>query len=105
LFVRRFQAKWQCTNIFRGDLFGSRELKYRTLGSTLISHGSLIKISPSSPLYLFAQQDQANRREFELMPLLSEVTQLHSVGVVTARDHLTIAFTPDEIWNRVQKFV
>jgi predicted helicase len=38
------------------------------------------------------------------MPLLSEVTLLHSVGVVTARDHLTIAFTSDEIWERVQRF-
>ena len=88
----------------RRDLFGSREEKYQTLASKSLASMSYTLLRPNSPFYLFAFQDQANRDEYEEMPLLSEMTHNHSVGVVTARDQLTIAFTPEEIWERVNRF-
>ena len=104
LFVRRFKATLLDTLTGRGDLFGSRDVKYRTLASASLRSLPFVELNPTSPFYLFVQQDQTNRKEFESMLLLSEATQLHSVGVVTARDHLTIAFTPEEILHRVQRF-
>lgn len=104
IFVRRIQGNSGNALTVRGDLFGSREGKYRALASSSVQPLQTVSLLPTSPLYLFVQQDQTNRQEFESMVLFSEVTQLHSVGVVTARDHLTITYGPEEIWNRVQRF-
>ena len=104
LFVRRILAKSLDTLTIRGDLFGTRDEKYIALAGASFKSLPAVNIHPNSPYYLFIEQDQTHRKEFETMLLLSDVTELHSVGVVTARDHLTIAFTPDEIWHRVQRF-
>lgn len=104
LFVRRLAAMSVDTLTSRGDVFGSREIKYRTLASASLHSLGTVHLCPTSPFYLFVQQDQTNRQEFESMMLLSKVAELHSVGVVTARDQLTIAFTEAEIWDRVQNF-
>ena len=104
LFLRPFKMNYPHMLLVRGDLFGSREEKYRILAKSSLQSLSTISIYPNSPFYLFAAQDQTNRQDFDLMFSLSDATKIHSVGVVTARDHLTIAFDPEEIWNRVQQF-
>lgn len=105
LFVKRLQKTPFDMRVFRGDLYGGRDLKYRELSSASLGSLQTIAIHPSSPFYLFVSQDQANRKEYESMHLLSDITYVHSVGVVTARDHLTIAFTAQDIWERVKHFV
>jgi predicted helicase len=104
LFVRRQKAEPPSTSVLRTDLHGLREKKYAALAAASLNSLPIQQLCPSTPFYLFVAQDQTNRGEFEAMPLLSDVTLVHSVGVVTARDHLTIAFTSEEIWGRAQRF-
>ena len=92
------------TSVVRGDLFGSRSSKYKSLSSAAPGSLSPEQLCPNSPFYLFVRQDQTHRQEFEVMQLLSDIMLVHSVGVVTARDHLTIAHTADELWERVRRF-
>jgi predicted helicase len=104
LFAKLFNTKTSKNIINRSDLFGDRENKYLALSAASLYSLPSDVLYPSTPFYLFVQQDQTYRKEYEEMLLLSEITHLHSVGIVTARDNLTIAFTSDEIWERVQRF-
>jgi hypothetical protein len=104
LFVKRLRVQLSDMMTIRIDLFGNRDGKYRALAEASVKPMPSLNLQPSSPFYLFVQQDQTNRKEFEAMFLISDITQIHSVGVVTARDHLTLAFTPKEIWERVKRF-
>ncbi len=105
LFLRFLKKEVPSPIVYRGDVYGSREEKYKRLSDVSLSSLLTTEICPTSPFYFFAHQDQTYRTEYESMTLLSEAMQLHSVGVVTARDYLTIAFTPEEIWQRVKRFV
>ena len=87
------------------ELFGERDVKYSALSSSTARDLASEVLNPTTPFYLFSYQDQTFREEFEDMPLFSEATLLHSVGVVSARDQLTITFAKDEIWQRVKRFV
>jgi len=92
------------TKVYHTDLWGSREKKYKKLLKHSENTIGCNLINPNSPHYFFVPRDESNREEYEQYPLLNEVMNVWSVGIVTARDNLTIAFTPDEIWNRVKRF-
>ena len=104
LFTRINETRKSAESIVLSDLYGSRESKYSRIMES--SAGSLpaVLLRPNTPFYLFVEQDQTHRREYDAMLPLTEVMPTHSVGVVTARDSLTIAFTPEEMWDRVQRF-
>lgn len=104
LFTKTAVAGIAGLTVMRGDLYGRRESKYDALLASNHESFPSTQLNPNRPLYLFAKQDQTYREEYEVMSLLSDVTLTHSVGVVTARDQLTIAFTADEIWDRVKRF-
>jgi predicted helicase len=53
---------------------------------------------------LFVPQDTTLAAEYEQWPKVTEVFPVHSVGIVTARDKLTIHMTPEAAWNTVQRF-
>jgi hypothetical protein len=46
-----------------------------------------------------------NSESYFAWPSVPEIFPLSSVGIVTARDHLTIHETPEKVWNVVQAFV
>jgi len=89
--------------LLKADLFGSRSHKY----ASLLNRVTPIKfyhLEPKAPFYLFTKEDDSLREEYDEMVPLTKVFQIYSVGIVTARDHLTIGFTSEEILNRVKRF-
>lgn len=93
--------------VHHGDLFGPREAKYAALRElSLFSNPSAWEpLAPSAPFYLFRPQDQTIREEYEQGWRVPDIFPVNSVGIVTARDSLTIAWEKDEIWNTVTDFV
>ena len=71
--------------------------------SSLISEKN--KIYPDAPFYLFKRQDINLRLEYNKSWILSEIMITNSVGIVTARDHLTIKWSKEEVWNTINDFV
>ena len=90
--------------VYHTDLWGERNTKYRALLETEKGGVEWTKLQPSSPFYLFIPQDEALREEYEQGWRVTEIFPVHSVGISTARDRLTIQHTEDEIWKRVQDF-
>jgi predicted helicase len=87
------------------DLWGERESKYRTLPETDISGTQWEKLALVSPSYLFVPRESELAAEYEKGWKVTEIFPVNSVGIVTARDDLTIALARDELWKRVQEFV
>jgi hypothetical protein len=62
------------------------------------------EVPPRDPLYLFKPQDEDLRSEYESYTALNEAMPVFSLGIVTARDDLTIAWTKEAAWKTVQEF-
>jgi hypothetical protein len=90
--------------IFHADLWGKRQEKYRACMEMDFDAANWLEIQPQKPFYLFIPQDESRRAAYEQGWKITDIFPLNSVGVVTARDDLTIQFTPDEVRKTVRDF-
>ena len=91
--------------IYYADLWGSREEKYTTLLNTDVQNTKWAKLHTTSSLYLFVPHDAAHIAEYEKGWDLKDIFQASSIGVVTARDKLTVHRTPEAVRATVTDFV
>src|ERR1017187_956577 len=79
---------------------GQRQTKYDWLDEHEVETTKWTKLEPTSPHYLFISQDPRRLKEYEIGWKITEMMPVNSVGIVTARDSLTLAFDKHEIWSR-----
>jgi len=91
--------------IWYGDLWGDRDAKYTTLGDGQMMQTSWKELTPRGNMYLFVPQDTTRAAEYEQWPKATEIFPVSSTGIVTARDELTIQFTPEQMWQTVNRFI
>ncbi len=91
--------------IYYADLWGSREEKYRTLSETDVQSTAWYQLQPTSPYYLFVPQAVEQRTEYETGWELNDIFQASSIGIITARDRLTIHNTSEAVRTTVTDFV
>jgi hypothetical protein len=90
--------------VFHADLWGKRQDKYRACLELELDNVSWVEVQPNSPFYLFIPQDESLRAAYEQCWKITDIFPLNSVGLVTARDDLTVQFTPDEVRKTVRDF-
>lgn len=90
--------------VWQADLWGTRAAKYDTLASTDLKTTVWNQLAPQQDQYLFVPQDVTGRDEYLSWPKVTDIFPVSSVGIVTARDDLTIHMTLEGIWNTVQRF-
>jgi len=90
--------------IFYADLWGTREAKNQTLAQMEVITTPWRELQPHSPFYLFVPQDTDLRAEYDRGWPVHEIFPVNSVGIVTARDGLTIHWTPQEVMDTVKDF-
>ena len=83
--------------VHHADLYGTREAKYTTLAEMDVSTTDWERIEPRSPRYMFKPWDNELEKEYGQWQKITEVMPINSVGVVTARDKLTIRWSSDEV--------
>lgn len=88
--------------IFHADLFGRMEAKFGWLASTQVTAVSDRRIV-TPPMRLLTGRSTGNS-EYEAWWSLTAITPVSSVGIVTARDDLTIAMTSTEALDRAKRF-
>ncbi|MCX6640939.1 MAG: N-6 DNA methylase [bacterium] len=103
IFVKQKGKKSGC-KVFHADLYGLREDKYNWLWDHEIQNTKWRELTPKSPSYLFIPRDERLLSQYEKYPKITDIFPVNSVGIVTARDDLTIKWTPDEVWKTVQAF-
>ncbi|HXN52998.1 MAG TPA: type ISP restriction/modification enzyme [Candidatus Acidoferrum sp.] len=92
-------------NVHHADLWGLREDKYRVLAESDVSGTHWQTLAPISPDYTFTPGGEKLREEYFAGWLLSDAMPVNSIGIVTARDNLTVHFTEKEVWDTVQDFI
>ena len=103
LFVKQPNASGSA-RVYHADLWGTRESKYERLAATDVATTEWERLEPESPTYLFKPWDKQLEREYRRWPRITEIMPANSVGVVTARDKLSIQHTADEVMRVVRNF-
>ena len=92
-------------NVRQSDLWGLRENKYGSLSELEFQSVQWEKLEPHAPAHLFVRQSTDLLAEYEKGWRVTDIFPVNSVGIVTARDNLTIRWSLEEVWETVQDFV
>jgi len=90
--------------IFHYDLYGKRESKYQFLCDNNINSVPYVELPNVKPNYFFVQKDFDLQKEYDKGFLISQLMQLNSVGVVTAREAVTILFDKEKLLEIIEDF-
>ncbi len=90
--------------VYHADLYGLREGKYAWLLKNDINTTEWKRVNPKSGFYLFVPRDERLFVVYERWPKITDIFPVNSVGIVTARDNLTIRWTKEEVWQTVLNF-
>lgn len=107
IFIRKLDSSRAIGALGRvhyAELWGQRESKYGWLGTHDSSTTEWRAVEPTSPDHLFTPQDDTLHDEFYSGFDLPSIFPVNSVGIVTARDRLTLHWTEAEVWGTVEKF-
>ena len=91
--------------VYYADMWGSREERYNALSETDLQSTTWTDIHPVSPYYLFVPQATDYGTEYETGWKLTDIFDVHSVGMATGRDKFTIHRTAEEVGETVKDFV
>lgn len=91
--------------VFHGDLWGKREDKYKALFDNNLASFEWQKLVPQAPQYAFIRRNHGLQEQYQQGFAVHELMPVNSVGIVTARDALTIDSDKDKLWQRVNDFV
>jgi hypothetical protein len=103
-FIKRGGTQKNDAAVRHADLWGTREPKYAWLSDHDLKHTDWVELKPGSPFYLFVTRDNALEAGYHRFFSVPELFPVNSVGIVTARDGLTIHWSPDEAWKTVTVF-
>jgi len=90
--------------VYHQEVYGLREAKYDWLNKHNIKNVKWNKIFPRPEFHLFIPTDNKLANHYYSFYKITEIFPVNSVGIVTARDSLTIGWNKDEIWKRIQNF-
>ncbi|MEG4317632.1 MULTISPECIES: type ISP restriction/modification enzyme [unclassified Microcoleus] len=91
--------------VHHADLWGSRTSKYEALNLLDIDSLEWKNFQPQSPFYLLVPQNRDLLTEYNEGWKITDIMPVHSVGIVTARDSLTIKFLGEEVKDTIKDFV
>ena len=103
-FVKRGGQKENDALVRHAERFGKRESKYDYLNAYDLGSTEWEKINPVSPSYMFIPRDDVLEAEYRRLISIPDVFPVNSVGIVTARDRLTIHWPAEEAWDTVRTF-
>lgn len=97
--------KFNDKKVFYADLWGLREDKYNWLDRHTVDNVDWQEIESISPFYFFVPKDKSLLNEYEKFWKIKDIFPINNIGVITARDPLTIQWSSKDIWDVVQDFV
>ena len=93
--------------VYYADVWGERAEKYRRLSEIDVQSTEWQELHPTAPFYLFVPQHVENEGSAEYARgwAIPDIFRQSSIGIVTARDQLTIHLTPAAVREAVADFV
>ncbi len=86
------------------ELWGIRESKYQALSESSVKDIKWDELEPHSPFYLFVKSDETDIDEYMQGWRVTDIFPVNSVGIVTARDNLTIQWSAKEVEKVIKDF-
>ena len=105
IFIGAWLRNARKREVLHGDLWGTRDRKYRLLAVSDRKELSTAPLTPKPPQFSLRPRDETNETEYLAFPSVTEVFSLNgdpAPGIVTTHDSFAIAFTGDEIVNNVE---
>ena len=90
--------------IMHGDLWGARAAKYEALRAAGLTAAMFAPLESPAPRHPFVRRDFAKLAVYEKGFGVNAFMPVNSVGIVTARDSLTIDENRERLWRRIQDF-
>ena len=103
-FIKRGGKKRCDAGVRHAQVWGTREQKYQWLGKHDVAKTEWHDLRPKSSFYLFVPRDEALEARYDGFISVPQVFPVNSVGIVTARDGLTIHWSADDVWRTVIVF-
>jgi hypothetical protein len=105
LFIKKKEGGKEC-QVYHADAWGLRQEKYELLWDNDISTLQWDQISPWWEFFLFTpagirKEDESFYQSFHK---ITDIFPVHSVGIVTARDRLTIQEDVDSVHRTISQF-
>jgi predicted helicase len=94
----------QGCSVYHADRWGLREDKYDWLLNHDVATTDWQEIRPKPEFHLFVPRDEAALECYDSFTRVTAIFPVNSVGIVTARDSLTIHWTPEDVWTTVLNF-
>jgi predicted helicase len=104
-FVKLYKKQEQGCRVYYFDLWGSRETKFAWLDNNDINSINWIELNPIEPFFLFVPQDNTNWDEYSKGIKLTDIFEVYSAGIATARDHFTIYWDKSELVTVLKDFI
>ncbi|WP_424139653.1 type ISP restriction/modification enzyme [Roseomonas chloroacetimidivorans] len=86
------------------DIWGTRDKKYEILNGSDIKSLEYRNFSSKAPFFLFKRQDADFSLEYGRGWAVGDIFQQGSMGIVTARDHISIAFDDEPLLRTAREF-
>ncbi len=103
IFLKNLNHKKK-SDAYAYDLWGSRSKKHAWLQTHDIQNTEWESVNPSSPHYLFVSVNDDLKSEYQKHVSIRDILNTSSVGLFTSRDHFSVAWSSDELAQRLQAF-
>lgn len=103
--VKKKDGSNDLAEVMHGDLWGDRDTKYKYLNKCTLTDNLFETLKVMAPRYPLVQRDWGGFESYQKGFSIHEFMPVNSVGIVTARDKLTIDHSKNELWERVNNFV
>ncbi|MGH7886835.1 MAG: type ISP restriction/modification enzyme, partial [Candidatus Binatia bacterium] len=90
--------------VWRGDWWGKRLAKYQAGAEQTMETVEWQKLEPRAPDFLMLAQDYDEKARYDSGWKVTDIFPTNSVGIVTARDNLSIHFDKAELMKTVRDF-
>ncbi|UCH95792.1 MAG: DNA methyltransferase, partial [Candidatus Aminicenantes bacterium] len=90
--------------VFHSEFWGLREDKYDSLVENDFNSIAWKEIFPKSEFYFFITRDVTLEKIYGKFFKITDIFPIYSVGIVTARDKLTIHWKEEEVYRRIKSF-
>jgi len=98
------KKKGQLAKVLHADFWGERESKYQRLEEGRLDSIEFEEVSYSAPYYFFVSKSDEGRKSYERGFKVSEVFNVDTTGIVTARDGVVIEFDSQHLIERMNRF-
>ncbi|MDR0522722.1 MAG: N-6 DNA methylase [Planctomycetaceae bacterium] len=106
IFVKTGKKKHgELAEVFYRDVWGLADDKSQWLFKHTRTNSGFKKLFPQSPCYFFIPKKSDKDKNYNRGFSVAEMFPLNTSGIVTARDHLAVQFSFDEMRNTLEDFI